>query len=86
MSKHTEGKWTIDGNSGQVIARVGDYEIVGKMGSFNEVNSEANAILISKSPELLEMLIKLTAAYITHCDKPSTKLLLESQYLINQFK
>ena len=63
--KGTKGKWRLESNNSGLIKRVhvNDYgfaEVYFNTNSQSEEEYEANALLISKAPELLEKLNELT--------------------------
>jgi hypothetical protein len=53
--KGTKGKWEVTISN----EYCGDYSIKNENGSANSFEDEANALLISKAPEMLEMLNKV---------------------------
>jgi len=78
--KGTSEKWFIE-RWGNVVS---ENDEVAYMPSLNnqEINN-ANSLLISKSPELLDMLKKMLAMY-TLTDKPSVRLITEAKQLIKE--
>lgn len=73
MSEFKGVKWTLGGISGRMIK-------TNKYGGFvADVDTKANALLISKAPEMLEMLQRIMKTY----DK-GTQTYLDCQELIKQ--
>jgi len=55
-TKHTQGKWNYDANSGRLYANGGELWLanIGATGQETEAQVEADGILIAAAPELLE--------------------------------
>jgi spore coat protein CotF len=77
--KGTKGKWEV--KKGQVLNGV--YSSKEPICICYGENKVENALLISKSPEILEILKKLLQMY-TQTEKPSTRLILEAKQLIKE--
>ena len=63
--KGTKGKW-FNGIGTEIISMSGQVK-VSKVSGSNYEEAKANALLISKAPEMLEMLINLTENYYICC-------------------
>ena len=91
--KGTNGKWTLGVvpeyndalKSAMLEIQSGSYWVckVQNNGMIGSVEGKANALLISKSPEMLEMLEKLLIMY-KQSDRPSIRLILETEQLIKE--
>lgn len=85
--KGTKRKWEIeyicDNNSIRASVNKGSIDVWTNMNGETIEETNANALLISKAPELLEKLSVLLSMY-TNTDKPSTRLILETQQLIKE--
>lgn len=88
--KGTKGKWEIAGNKKTFIYALNEdkdrnafYLNINNDGKISLEEIQANALLISKAPELLQQLEKLYNS-IDSCIDLTPELLIETQLLIKQ--
>ena len=64
MSKHAEGPWVVDAELGYVTEfEHGDVVCDYTCGPFTDATNQANARLIAKSPDMVELLCEVLFCY-----------------------